>query len=109
VWAPGAKSSKLSPSGPSAGLLCLPYVRFASLRVSGTAIILAAGEAAGGEGGLTAYLTRLALENSSAYVDSSQKCSQRRYPRLNLAVVRACKWSFAGKLCGLGAELKSMA
>ena len=29
--------------------------------------ILAAGEAAGGEGGLTAYLTRLALENSSAY------------------------------------------
>jgi hypothetical protein len=29
--------------------------------------ILAAGEAAGGEGGLTAYLTRLALENSSAF------------------------------------------
>jgi hypothetical protein len=29
--------------------------------------ILAAGEAAGGEGGLTAYLTRLAVENSSAY------------------------------------------
>jgi hypothetical protein len=29
--------------------------------------ILAAGEAAGGEGGLTSYLTRLALENSSAY------------------------------------------
>jgi hypothetical protein len=29
--------------------------------------ILAAGEAAGGAGGLTAYLTRLALENSSAY------------------------------------------
>jgi Family of unknown function (DUF5681) len=29
--------------------------------------ILAAGEAAGGEGGLTAYLTRLALKNSSAY------------------------------------------
>jgi hypothetical protein len=29
--------------------------------------ILAAGEAAGGEGGLTSYLTRLAVENSSAY------------------------------------------
>jgi hypothetical protein len=29
--------------------------------------ILAAGEAAGGKGGLTAYLTRLAVENSSAY------------------------------------------
>ena len=29
--------------------------------------ILAAGEAAGGEGGLTAYLARLAVENSSAY------------------------------------------
>src|SRR5215469_13189855 len=29
--------------------------------------ILAAGEAAGGEGKLTAYLTRLAVENSSAY------------------------------------------
>jgi hypothetical protein len=29
--------------------------------------ILAAGERAGGEGGLTAYLTRLAVENSSAY------------------------------------------
>src|SRR6516225_10609099 len=29
--------------------------------------ILLAGEAAGGEGGLTSYLTRLALENSSAY------------------------------------------
>ena len=29
--------------------------------------ILAAGEAAGGAGGMTSYLTRLALENSSAY------------------------------------------
>jgi hypothetical protein len=29
--------------------------------------ILAAGEAAGGEGGLTSYLTRLAVKNSSAY------------------------------------------
>src|SRR6516164_1140291 len=36
--------------------------------------ILAAGEAAGGEGGLTAYLTRLAMENSSAYAGLLAKC-----------------------------------
>jgi hypothetical protein len=36
--------------------------------------ILAAGERAGGEEGLTGYLTRLAIENSSAYAGLLAKC-----------------------------------
>ena len=38
------------------------------------AAILAAAEAAGGEGGSVAYLTRLAIENSSAYASLLGKC-----------------------------------
>jgi len=38
------------------------------------AAILAASEAAGGEGGSVAYLTRLAIENSSAYASLLGKC-----------------------------------
>ncbi len=61
---PGGKPFKRGVSGNPAGK---PKGTPNKITVTLREAILAAGEAAGGEGGLTAYLTRLALENSSAY------------------------------------------
>ncbi|MFZ0149049.1 MAG: DUF5681 domain-containing protein [Xanthobacteraceae bacterium] len=61
---PGGKPFQRGVSGNPAGK---PKGTPNKITVTLREAILAAGEAAGGEGGLTAYLTRLALENSSAY------------------------------------------
>jgi hypothetical protein len=61
---PGGKPFRPGVSGNPAGK---PKGTSNKITVTLREAILAAGEAAGGEGGLTAYLTRLALENSSAY------------------------------------------
>ena len=61
---PGGKPFQPGVSGNPAGK---PKGTPNKITVALREAILAAGEAAGGEGGLTAYLTRLALENSSAY------------------------------------------
>jgi len=61
---PGGKPFQPGVSGNPAGK---PKGTPNKITVALREAILAAGEVAGGEGGLTAYLTRLALENSSAY------------------------------------------
>jgi hypothetical protein len=61
---PGGKPFQPGVSGNPAGK---PKGTQNRITVALKDAILAAGEAAGGEGGLTAYLTRLAVENSSAY------------------------------------------
>jgi hypothetical protein len=71
--------------------------------------ILAAGDAAGGEGGLVAYLTRLAIENSSALRDSLARYCPTRSLRLIQTAAWACNWFSAGRSSGQMAGARSRA
>jgi hypothetical protein len=68
---PGGKPFEPGVSGNPAGK---PKGTPNKITVALKEAILAAGERAGGEEGLTGYLTRLAIENSSAYAGLLAKC-----------------------------------